>query len=146
MLGDVLGEAQIRAAVPEKTFLRGDAYCEQGSVLSVARRGERIHAAVAGSEAEPYQVQVTARGDRVLASCDCPYAEEWGEWCKHIVAVLLALARGRTEVEEQPTVRELLAPLDRRRVEEVVEALVEETPHLYEVVRERARPSPRRPR
>jgi len=146
MLGDVLGEAQIRAAVPERIFLRGDAYCEQGAVVRLARRGECVHAAVAGSEAEPYQVEVTARGDRVLARCDCPYADEWGEWCKHVVAVLLALARGRTQVEEQPTVRELLATLDRRRIEEVVATLVEEMPGLYDVVRERTQRSPRRPR
>jgi uncharacterized Zn finger protein len=55
-------------------------------------------------------VRVVARGDRVLARCDCPYAEDWGEWCEHVVAVLLALARGRVTVDEQPTVRELLAP------------------------------------
>lgn len=135
---ELLTEARVRALVPEKIFRRGDAYCEQGAVLELARRNEVLRAAVAGSMDEPYEVQVTIRGDRILARCDCPYAEEWGGWCKHIVAVMLAVARRRIPIQEQPTVRALLAGLGRGEVERLVEALVEQAPRLYDLVRDRA--------
>ena len=139
VLEDVLDEAYVRSAVPEQIFLRGEAYCARGAVLSLARRGGRVHAEVEGSREAPYRVHAWARGDRVVAGCDGPYAEDRGEWCKHVVAVLLALVRHRLPVEEQPTVHELLAGRDRHAVERLVERLVEAEPWLYDAVRDWAR-------
>jgi len=132
----LLTEERVRALVPEKIFRRGDRYCESGAVLELARRGEVLHALVAGSREEPYMVQVTTRGDRILARCDCPYVEGWGEWCKHVVAVLLAAARHRGPISVQPTVRELLAPVDRPALERIVALLVDRIPRSYHLVEE----------
>jgi uncharacterized Zn finger protein len=132
---DLLTEACARALVPEKVFRRGEAYCRQGAVLELARRGDVLHAVVAGSMDEPYHVRVTTRGDRIIACCTCPYADEWEGWCKHIVAVVLAKARRCMRVVEQPTVRALLGPLDREAMEHLLETLVEREPWLYEEVR-----------
>jgi len=141
---DLLTEPRIRALAPERIFLRADAYCRRGAVLRVALRGDDLHAEVAGSADEPYAVRITTRGDRIVARCDCPYAEEWGERCKHVVAVALAVARHRIEIESEPTVRELLAPLDRRSLARLVETLVEGDDRLYLAVR--AMVEARRPR
>lgn len=128
---DLLTESHVRALAAEKIYARGDAYCRRGAVVVLVLRGDVLLGAVAGTADEPYVVQLTTRGDRILARCDCPYAEEWGVWCKHAVAVGLAVARRRTEIERQPTVRELLAPLDRAGLVRLVDALVEHDPWLY---------------
>ncbi len=134
---DLLTEPHVRALAAEKIFTRGDAYCRRGAVLALALRGDVLLGAVEGTADEPYTVRIATRGDRILARCDCPYAEEWGVWCKHAVAVALAVARG-TEVERQPTVAELLAPLDRAALARLVEELVEQEPWLYGAVWESA--------
>ena len=47
----------------------------------------------------------------VDANCSCPY--DWGGYCKHIVAVLLAYLHEPEKVTERPSVDELLADLGR---------------------------------
>lgn len=48
----------------------------------------------------------------VYADCTCPY--DWGGWCKHIVATLLAYSHAAPdEVAVRPPLAELLAGLDR---------------------------------
>ena len=131
----LLTEPHVRALAAERIVARGDAYCRRGAVLHLALRGDVLHAEVAGTADEPYAVRLTTRGDRILARCDCPYAEEWGEWCKHAVAAALAVARGTLPVERQPTVRELVAPLDRAALVRVLDALVEHDPRVYDAVR-----------
>ena len=131
----LLTEARLRALVPERIFQRGEAYCRRGAVLELARRGDVLHASVEGSGEFPYRVRVTTRGDRIIAHCDCPYVDEWGEWCKHIVAVMLAVVRHRGEIVVQPTVQALVQPLDRASLEQLVESLVELDSRLYDVLR-----------
>ena len=131
---DLLTEPHVRALAAEKIVARGDAYCRRGAVLRLVLRGDVLHAEVAGTADEPYAVRVTTRGDRILVRCDCPYAEEWGTWCKHAVAAALAVARGTVPIERQPTVGELLAPLDREALVRLVDAMVEYDPWLYDAV------------
>lgn len=130
-----LSEAGIRALADDRIFARGDGYCARGNVLELARRGEVLHALVAGHRDDPYHVQVLVRGDRILARCDCPYAGEWGECCKHMVAALLAFVRGTVECVEQPTVSALLSPLPRAALEALIERMVDLDPWLYDEVR-----------
>lgn len=140
----LLTEPHVRALAAEKIFLRGDAYCRRGAVLRLALRGDVLHAEVAGTADEPYAVRITTRGDRILARCDCPYAEEWGEWCKHAVAVALAVARGTLPVEDEPTVRDLVGPLDRAALVQLLEAIVELDPPIYDALRIGIEDLPRR--
>lgn len=141
---DLLTEPHVRALAAEKIVARGDAYCRRGAVLHLALRGDVLHAEVAGTADEPYAVRVTTRGDRILVRCDCPYAEEWGTWCKHAVAATLAVARGTLPIEQEPTVRELLAPLDRDALVRLVEAVVELDPLIYDALRIGIEDLPRR--
>jgi len=103
-----------------------------------------LHADVQGSEFEPYHVMARARGDRLSATCDCPYAEEWGAWCKHVVATLLTALRHGDAIPERPTVSALVAPLERDALVRLLETLVEHAPPLYEIVRAAASSPARR--
>jgi uncharacterized Zn finger protein len=85
----VLTETLIREESSAESFRRGQDYFDAGAVFSLIRRGEVVEAEVEGSQPEPYSVRVELDEGGVLAAlCDCPY--DWGGWCKHIVATLLA--------------------------------------------------------
>ena len=114
-----LNEAAIRRQATPESFSRGESYYWGGAVLSLVQRGNTVQAKVAGSQFEPYRVQVAFdEGGVTDAFCDCPYS--WGGWCKHIVAVLLACAREPDRVEPRPTLDELLAGLDREQLRDLL--------------------------
>ncbi|GAB4406422.1 MAG: hypothetical protein OHK0039_08150 [Bacteroidia bacterium] len=78
-------ESQINATI----LRRGQDYVDHRAVTSLEQTdaGERT-AQVQGSE--PYEVQVWLEGREVADwDCDCPY--DYGDVCKHVVAVLYAL-------------------------------------------------------
>ena len=77
-------------------------------------------------------VRQTESGE-VEANCSCPYGEEWGGWCKHIVAVLLAYAHD-DDLEEQPSLEEWLEPYSREQLVELLLELNERNPALYDEV------------
>ena len=80
--------------------------------MRVVRRGQQFQAEVEGSQYEPYRVQITYdAGGITQAMCSCPY--EWGGWCKHIVATLLAYVCDPAQIDERSSMQALLAGLDR---------------------------------
>lgn len=107
-----LTETSIRAGATVESFRRGQEYYDQGAVVFLARRGDVIEAEVEGSQPEPYSVRVEFdEGGVTMALCDCPY--DWGGWCKHIVATLLACLHEPESIEERPPLEQLLSGLDR---------------------------------
>lgn len=134
----MLTETEIREYAAPQVFRRGEEYHRRGAVESLVRRGDTVHAEVQGSDYEPYHVAVTlSPGEEPEATCTCPY--EWGGWCKHIVALLLAACRVG-EIEERPPVEDLLAPLDRDRLAALLAQLVRRRPELYDEVAALASP------
>jgi len=77
----------IVARADDKVRGRGQAI-QRGDIRSISCDGSRIRARVRGSNIVPYRVDIDAStGDH---DCTCPY--DWGEVCKHTVAIaLLAL-------------------------------------------------------
>jgi len=107
-----LNEAQIRHYATEETFQRGREYYRQGAVVGLIRRGTMLQAEVEGSRASPYRIRCTFDSPgQVTAICSCPY--EWGGWCKHIVAALLACIKEPERIEARPAIEELLGTLKR---------------------------------
>ena len=107
-----LTESIIRQHASSDSYQRGCEYYEQGAVLRVVRRGQQFQAEVEGSQYEPYRVQITYdAGGITQAMCSCPY--EWGGWCKHIVATLLAYVCDPAQIDERSSMQALLAGLDR---------------------------------
>jgi hypothetical protein len=100
-------------ADPER-FRRGRTYVRQHAVASIVVQPAVVHGEVQGSRPEPYEVTIHTRAvrratalaamsqdgttsrpsmlvprpDDLRLSCTCP---DWGDPCKHAVAVLLAL-------------------------------------------------------
>lgn len=112
-------EAAIRQQSTAQSFRRGEDYYWRGAVGSLVQRGNALQAEVEGSQYEPYRVHVTFdEGGITSADCSCPY--DWGGWCKHIVATLLACLEDPDEIEVRPALDELLADLDREELQSLL--------------------------
>ncbi len=122
---------EIVAEAEGKVRARG-ASISRSEIRSITRDGGRIHARVRGSDVVPYRVDIdTLSGEH---SCTCPF--DWGEVCKHTVAVaLLALVEG--EAIEESSLK-AGAPLDLSLMsEDDAIALLEEVRQKFpRVVRE----------
>jgi uncharacterized Zn finger protein len=128
-----LSEGSIRQQAAADSFRRGQEYYCSGAVVSLVRRGHVLRAEVEGSQYEPYRVRVTFdQGGITEATCSCPY--DWGGWCKHIVAVLLACLHDPGKIEERPALDELLADLDREQLRDLVLRLAAHDPDLADEI------------
>jgi uncharacterized Zn finger protein len=128
-----LSEAAIRQQAAAESFRRGENYYRQGAVVSLVQRGNMLQAEVEGSQYEPYGVRVTFdEGGITSAVCSCPY--DWGGWCKHIVATLLAGLDDPEEIEVHPTLDELLADLDREELQSLLLHLATRDPYVADEI------------
>lgn len=118
--------------VDETSYLRGEQYARDGTILDARRQGMTLKARCAGSEVTPYRVQVTF-DDRAIAGavCSCPVGT--GR-CKHVAALLLSWCETPEEFTE---VEELATVLKRRSKDEIIaiiEEMVRRQPDLEELV------------
>lgn len=76
--------------IDPKIVSRGQQYFAEGMVSEIWQPADSIYRAVVDG-AEPYDVEIhmASEGEVESAVCDCPY--DWGPYCKHEVAVLLAI-------------------------------------------------------
>ena len=88
-----------------KVLARGRDYYASGQIESVVLASDgRFEADVNNSEGEPYRVFITIENDAVVDfGCDCPY--DWGDVCKHIVAVCLAIQNGDYKKTRRPSAK-----------------------------------------
>jgi len=106
-----LTEATIRSYAWEQSFERGRVYYLNDSVSAVQQRGDMIEAAVRGSEYEPYYVLLRFDQSGITeATCTCPY--DYGDWCKHIVAVALFCMYKPDAIESKAEIATLLKQLN----------------------------------
>ena len=125
----LLSKEAIRGLATAESFARGRDYLNDGAVSDLLQRGNRLTAEVEGSEFKPYQVSIRLHDGGVAdADCTCPY--DWGGYCKHIIAVLLKLADGKTRVIEREPIAELLGELDQARLIKLLEKRAESDPEL----------------
>ena len=99
---------------------RGMKYFEEGHVTCIRKSGNTYRAVVIGTEDYAVEIDIV---DGVVdyMECDCPYAVEWGENCKHMAAVLCAL-------ETDTPVKNEVVPV--RKMPEIVEHKPMELPWL----------------
>lgn len=106
-----LSKQLIRDFSSEKSFARGASYYREGYVVGLEQRGPLLLAAVEGSEETPYRVSVlldeTTEAGPYEADCTCPY--DFGGWCKHIVAALLAYHEEPESAVVKPALETLLS-------------------------------------
>ncbi len=128
-----LSEATIRAHSAPESYSRGQSYYEHGAVSNLALRGNLLQGDVEGSQYTPYRVRVTFdQGAITAATCTCPY--DWGGWCKHIVAVLLACLYKNDAIESRPSLDALLAELDRAQLQTLVLGLAQRDSELADTI------------
>jgi uncharacterized Zn finger protein len=128
-----LTESIIQAAATPESFQRGREYFEAGAIFNVAIQGDVLLGECEGSSAPAYQVRVQLDSAGIQAAeCTCPY--DWGGFCKHIVALLLAYLHNREQFVERAQPAELLADLDRDDLVTLLEKLMQEQPGLYDRV------------
>lgn len=129
----LLSEATIRQQATAESFRRGEDYYWRGAVGSLVQRGNVLQAEVEGSQYEPYRVRVTFdEGGITDADCSCPY--DWGGWCKHIVATLLACLEAPDEIELRPGLDELLADLNREELQDLLLDLATHDPYVADEI------------
>lgn len=132
MLGSTLDRDQIEAQAAEGSFERGIDYHEAKAVLSVVDRGDGLRARVTGSRTRPYAVVLEPEGDTFEAACSCP--DDRDGWCKHVVAVLLAIRAGDDELEARPTLEMELDELGATELRTLVEGLAGSRPEVLDLV------------
>lgn len=82
---------------------RGRTYFDEGRVSELERTEDGYAAIVTGTE--EYEVEILLAGDSIEDMlCDCPYAED-GTACKHMAAVLFAVAAAEPS-KKKPSKRE----------------------------------------
>lgn len=100
---------EIQDLCTESSYERGVEYFHEGRVRDLVQSGQRITASVEGTR--KYSVTIHTDKEDFGASCTCPY--DWGGYCKHIVATLIALS------EDYPKVRK-----DKEKKEKKVEGIL----------------------
>ncbi|MEW5766062.1 MAG: hypothetical protein AB1797_00340 [bacterium] len=81
----------------ESSFERGQEYFQEGRVTDLKQFGDMITATVAGTK--DYEVTIHIDKEDIEASCTCLY--DWGCYCKHIAATLMALSEDYPKIEEE---------------------------------------------
>jgi uncharacterized Zn finger protein len=128
-----ISEFTIRRYANAKSFQRGEAYYEAGAVNAITQRGNLLQADVAGTQARPYHVNLSFDSSGLTSvSCTCDY--DLDGWCKHIVATMLVCARNSENIEQRPTLEELLEYLDHIQTQRLLQELVAQYPPLIEAI------------
>jgi hypothetical protein len=95
----------------KKIIDRGEEYYKNGKIANFCADGLTRKATVIGSEEYNVEITFNSNGELVSAKCDCPYAEK-GEYCKHMVAVLLYDERGEVPYKPKKSTLKRKLPSD----------------------------------
>src|SRR5947199_5517703 len=125
-----LSRSEIRQMAGERFFARGEKYFDEGRVHGLTDYRGQVVAKVAGTE--DYRVKLWAERGHLNYSCSCPVGDD-GEFCKHCVAVALALieesggkGKKKSTKRSAATMEDVRAFLERQGKEKLIEMLVNE--------------------
>jgi uncharacterized Zn finger protein len=126
-----INESMIRAGASPESFRRGEEYYREGAISNTTIQGTVLSGECAGTYAPYYRVQVALDEAGIAdASCTCLY--EYGGYCKHIVALLLAYSHHPKSFTVRRASEELLADLDHNDLIAILTKLIQEQPDLYD--------------
>ena len=125
-------ESMIRAGANQESFRRGEEYYRGGAISNTAiQQDTLLSGECAGTYSPYYRVHVELdEAGIATASCTCLY--EYGGYCKHIVALLLAYLHHPKSFTVRKAPEELLADLDRNDLTSILTKLIQEQPELYD--------------
>jgi len=92
----------IKNLCTETSFVGGLEYFQMGNVTDLKQVGNRITDTVEGTK--DYTVTIRTGKKTIAATCTCPY--DWGGYCKHIVATLIALSENYPEIKKDTDKKE----------------------------------------
>ena len=122
-------ESMIRAGAGPESFHHGEEYYRDGAISNTAIQRTLLSGECAGTYAPYYRVQVELDEAGIAeASCTCPY--EFGGYCKHIVALLLAYLHHPKSFTARKAPAELLADLDHNDLVAILIKLMQEQPEV----------------
>lgn len=128
-----LSESIIRAGAEAQTYQRGYALWQEGAISNTAIQGNILTGECAGTSAPYYTLCIELdEGGIRSASCSCPY--EFGGYCKHTVALLLAYVHEPKQFVKRKAPAELLAYLDRETLLALLTKLLHDRPELVDWV------------
>lgn len=122
-----LDRETIRECCTEAVFERGQTYREEGRIRQLDRFGDTVTARVQGTEL--YETRVHLDSDEFDPHCTCPYTGP-GE-CKHVVAVLLAVADDVPD-DESGRIDDLLADVSTEGIRTFVREELTRNPEMRE--------------
>lgn len=121
----------IRAGASPESFRRGEEYYRDGALSNTTIQSTLLSGECAGTYAPYYRVQVELDEAGIAdASCTCLY--EYGGYCKHIVALLLAYLHHPKSFTLRKAPVELLADLDHNDLVAILTKLIQEQSDLYD--------------
>ncbi len=124
-------ESMIRAGAAPESFRRGEEYYRDEAISNAAIQGTLLSGECAGTYAPYYRVQAELDEAGIAdASCTCLY--EYGGYCKHIVALLLAYVHHPKSFTARKAPAELLTDLDHNDLISILTKLIQEQPDLYD--------------
>ena len=128
-----IAESLIRQNASDKSFERGKDYARSRAVSDLVWRGQTLRASVVGNEYYRVTIGFSGQSKQIVqdATCSCPY--DFGGWCKHIVATLL-VANDQGNIEERPSLTQLLERLNLEQTRKLLDNLIVENPDLIDQV------------
>jgi len=125
-----IDESLIRENATAQSFERGQQYARSQAVDDLVWRDPFLQASVAGNDY--YRVTIGFKNQKVdSAICSCPY--DFSGWCKHIMAVLLQVNQNKN-IEERPSLNQMLAQLDLEKTRKLLHHLVSEFPDVIDEI------------
>lgn len=126
-----LTESIIRAGASENSFQRGRDLFRGDAISNAAIQGRWLSGECEGNTAPFYKVRVELDDGGIRsANCTCPY--DFGGYCKHMVALLLAYAHAPKQFTTLKEPADLLADLTREQLVALVTKLLRDQPDLYD--------------
>ena len=103
---------EVRQACGTTIYDRGKDYYESGSISEIhLANPQKLTAEVLGTE--EYTVEIECKKPNILSRCSCPY--DYGDICKHIVAVLIHAQKHHDELPQSQSLD--IQPVDREKLE-----------------------------
>ena len=123
-----LTESTIRSYTSDQSFERGREYYHSGAIYNAIRQGNTLLADCVGTETYHLRVELDDGGLQ-SATCTCPYG--LGDYCKHLVALLLTYIHKPGEFIERKPISALLENVDKATLVAILTKLSDRQPELY---------------
>ena len=126
----MISENTLKSLSTPTSFTRGYNLYHDDAIFDTSRQGDLLRGKCRGNSAPFYDVSVRLdEGGIQEAFCSCPYT--FGGLCKHIIALMLTFIHSPEEFEEQKSTKELLEPLEKDEIINLISKMVDRYPELY---------------